>query len=81
METTDEKNDLFANDLGSMNSDKLKQMDNKKLTQKQILFIGGIVAFIILILIILILVIVLSNTKTEQPETPETPEKPKNKIG
>ena len=61
----DNKNDLFnINDLGSMNSDKIRQLDKKPFYfKKQHLIIGGILLLIILVLIVLIIILSKSSTK------------------
>ena len=57
-EPEENKNDAFnVNDLGSMNSDKIRQLDKKSLVNRQYLIIGGIALFIIIILIILIVLL------------------------
>ena len=79
---TDEcKNEVFINDLGSMNSDKINEMSPKNSSLKQYLIIGGIIALIIIVLIILIILLTKSPYKDESSDKKDEEEIQKDKIG
>jgi hypothetical protein len=73
MEKTDTDNLFEVNDLGSMNSDKIKEGDNKKFSLKKYL-IFGISISIIIITVINIIVVTLSSNQSSN-------DKNNNKIG
>ena len=60
----DNKNDDFhINDLGSMNSEKIKQMEGNKFDYKKLLIIAGIT---ILIIVLIIIIIILSSSGSSE---------------
>ena len=66
-ETEENQNDPFiVNDLGSMNSDKIKKLNQSQIFNKQTLMIAGIVFSVIILLIILIIVLSSSSSKKKK---------------
>ena len=67
-ENVHNKNETFnINDLGSMNSDKIRQLDRDNKMKNKFIIIGGIIILLIaIILIILIIVLTRSSDKKKQ---------------
>ena len=64
-------NGLNINDLGSMDSEKIKQMEGSKYDYKKLLIIGGIT---ILILVLIIIIIILTSRKSSKSNDSDSEE-------